>query len=71
MENRIKKPPKVIQTPVCLPPGMVEELDAQAEAEGLMRGRSAIVRRACAEYLDRHGRQQSGNARETAQEGDL
>ena len=51
--------PKIVPTPVCLPPALIKALDAQAAQEGLLRGRSAIVRRACAEYLHRHGRKDS------------
>lgn len=46
--------PKIVPTPVCLPPALIIALDAQAKQEGLLRGRSAIVRRACTEYLHRH-----------------
>lgn len=45
--------PKVKPTPVCLTPQLLVELDAEAKAEGLFRGRSIIIRRACKEYLER------------------
>ena len=44
--------PKVIRTFVCLSPPLISALDAQAEREGVF-SRSAIIRRACTEYLER------------------
>ncbi len=54
MENNMNEQSKVVGTPVCLTPLMIRALDAEASREGLFRGRSVIVRRACIEYLDRH-----------------
>lgn len=45
---------QVVPTPVCLPRLLIAELDAQASREGVF-SRSAIIRRACREYLDRWG----------------
>lgn len=54
--TQVSNDPKVITMPICFPPQMLADLDAQAQREGLYRGRSAIVRRAVAEYLDKYGR---------------
>lgn len=52
MKNtRPEAEPKVVATQVLLPPSMICDLDRQAEREGLLRGRSAMIRRACAQYL--------------------
>ena len=49
------KEANVKPTPVCLTPELLVELDKQVIREGLFRGRSAIIRRACKEYLERVG----------------
>ena len=43
----------VVPVPICLPRAMVRELDDQVSREQLF-SRSAVVRRACRDYLDRH-----------------
>lgn len=55
---------KVKPTPVCLTPQLIAELDTEAEREGLFRGRSILIRRACKEYLER--RQATGTVQEAA-----
>lgn len=40
--------------PMCLPPGMIADMDKLAASEGMLRGRSVIARRAIKEYLSRH-----------------
>jgi metal-responsive CopG/Arc/MetJ family transcriptional regulator len=42
-----------VRTPIYLYPPLIAALDRQAEAEG-KTSRSAVVRRACVEYLGRH-----------------
>ena len=39
--------------PVSVPWEMIEQLDAEAERQGLLRGRSHLIRLAIREYLDR------------------
>lgn len=45
--------PKVKPTPVCFTPELLADLDREVEREGLFRGRSILIRRACKEYLER------------------
>jgi metal-responsive CopG/Arc/MetJ family transcriptional regulator len=56
-----ERPPEcsgnVVAKPICLPSEMIAELDAVAKRENLFRGRSVIVRRACAEFLARYQRE--------------
>ena len=44
----------LVQTQIGLPAAVIQALDDQASREGVY-SRSAIVRRACAEYLARAG----------------
>jgi len=46
---------------VLLEPDLLEALDACAQAHAL-RGRSAVVRRACREYVRRHARRDATRA---------
>ena len=44
----------LVSTQICLPRALRDELDALARKNGLLRGRSALLRNAVREYLDRH-----------------
>ena len=57
---------KLIQTPIMFEEKMIKAIDCQARHEGLFRGRSILIRRAVAEYLERHAPQQEPAASEVA-----
>jgi len=58
MENASKETKKTQLLGVNLPISTLREIDALAEEQGLMRGRSQIARVAIREYLQRHGKKQ-------------
>lgn len=57
-ENEANKPVRKLRNSVMLSASLINALDAQAEREG-SESRASIIRRACAEYLQKHGAKDS------------
>jgi len=58
----VDKPNALITCMLRVPQTTAQKLDAEAARQGMIRGRSTIIRRAVLEYLDRQERQQKQEA---------